>query len=40
MNGVNISLCGKHTDFGKGFYLTPRFHQASIHAGKRAKLGP
>lgn len=36
--GVNIDLCQEYTDFGKGFYLTSNFIQASKHAEKRAKL--
>lgn len=37
--GVNISLCEEFTDFGKGFYLTTNFLQASKHAEKRAFNG-
>ncbi|MFS0615170.1 DUF3990 domain-containing protein [Lederbergia ruris] len=34
--GVNISFCEEFTDFGKGFYLTSNFLQASRHADKRS----
>jgi hypothetical protein len=35
--GVTISRCEDFTDFGKGFYLTSNFEQASRHAEKRSK---
>jgi len=36
MSGVSISKCAEFTDFGKGFYLTSNFRQASKHAEKRS----
>lgn len=33
--GVDLSTCKKSTDFGKGFYLTTSFRQASKHAQNR-----
>lgn len=36
-SGVDLSFCQSKTDFGKGFYLTTNFQQASKHAQKRAK---
>lgn len=36
-SGVVTSFCQDFTDFGKGFYLTSNFNQASKHAKKRVK---
>ncbi|OJD42823.1 DUF3990 domain-containing protein [Bacillus nitratireducens] len=35
---VQLSKCKQKTDFGKGFYLTTKFEQASEHAEKRSKF--
>lgn len=35
-SGVDFDECLGNKDFGKGFYLTTNFEQASIHASKRA----
>lgn len=39
INGVDLNSCKKRTDFGKGFYLTSNFHQASKHAKNRTFRG-
>lgn len=34
--GVSLGECNNQTDFGKGFYLTTKFFQASKHARNRS----
>ncbi|PJN91690.1 DUF3990 domain-containing protein, partial [Bacillus sp. mrc49] len=34
-NNIDLSQCKEYTDFGKGFYLTSNFNQASKHAENR-----
>ncbi|MFB7304074.1 DUF3990 domain-containing protein [Heyndrickxia sporothermodurans] len=35
-SNIDLSRCKEYTDFGKGFYLTSNFTQASKHAENRA----
>lgn len=37
-NGVSLRECKDKTDFGRGFYLTTKFFQASKHANNRSKF--
>lgn len=39
IKGVDLSACKKSTDFGRGFYLTTSFLQASKHAQNRTFRG-
>ena len=35
---IDLSLCRPYTDFGKGFYLTPKLQQARRRAILKARL--
>lgn len=37
-SNIDISICKTHTDFGRGFYLTTNFTQASRHAENRGVI--
>ncbi|MCU7767012.1 DUF3990 domain-containing protein [Priestia megaterium] len=37
-NGVSLRECKNKTDFGRGFYLTTKFIQASKHANNRSRF--